>query len=117
MVLNDWKVLYDNIFVQVKDGIIVMLCIDDVVCCILCVKVCVGFFDKLSLVNCLLFGDCFLIGKVEYCEIVVQVVCELLVLFKNKNKILLLFVGKCILVVGDGVDNIGKQFGGWSIMW
>lgn len=47
-----------------------MLCIDDVVCCILCVKVCVGLFEKLSLVNCLLLGDKLFIGVEVYCEVV-----------------------------------------------
>lgn len=85
-----------------------MLCFDDVVCCVLWVKVCVGFFDFFLLVNCSLFGDKLIIGYFEYCVIVCEVVCKLLVMLKNNDYLLLFELNSKVLVVGDGVYNIGK---------
>lgn len=47
-----------------------------------------------------------IIGSFVYCVLVCCVVCELLVLLKNNGGVLLFDLCKCILVVGEGVDNI-----------
>lgn len=62
-------------------------------------------------------GQFVLIGVLVYCVVVWQVVCELLVLLKNQNGFLLLLLKQWIFVVGDGVDDVGKQVGGWMFNW
>lgn len=85
-----------------ESGEILMVCIDDVVVCILWVKLCVGLF------NYVFFDSCYVGDSkvVLYCDLVWCVVCELLVLLKNESSVLLLCCDVWVLVVGKSVDSL-----------
>lgn len=112
-----WKPLYENTIAQVNAGKISMSRIDDAVARILRVKLRAGLFDKPSPAKRLYSGKTELIGAQAHREVARQAVRESLVLLKNKNNLLPIAANQRVLVAGDGVDNIGKQSGGWSITW
>ena len=112
-----WKPLYENLIIQVNDGIIPMSRINDAVTRILRVKVRAGLFEKPSPANRIFSGKTELIGQESHRDIAKQAVRESLVLLKNNQGLLPLNPKANILVAGDAAHNIGKQSGGWTITW
>ena len=98
----------------VKEGSIPIERIDDAVHRILKVKKQIGLFDN-PIKNP---SNKNIVGSKGHRDLARESVRKSLVLLKNKNKILpLKKVGKKITLVGDHVDNIGFQCGGWTIHW
>ncbi len=114
---KDWKPLYENLILQVKQGEIPMARLNDAVSRVLRVKMRADLFNKPSPANRLVAKKVELIGHPLHRKVARQAVRESLVLLKNNNQILPLKPNQRILVAGDGADNIGKQSGGWSVTW
>ena len=117
MVPEDWKALYENTVLQVKDGTIPMARLDDAVRRILRVKIRAGLFTGGKPSNRALAAKTEVLGHADHRAIARQAVRESLVLLKNNDGLLPLKPNSKILVTGDGADNIGKQSGGWTLSW
>lgn len=117
MVPYDWKALYENLLVQLNNGMFGIGRLNDAVKRILRVKVMLGLFDAPKPSERYYGLTRNFIGNAGHRAIARQAVRESLVLLKNKNDILPLSPKLNILVAGDAADDIGKQSGGWSINW
>lgn len=113
MAPDEWKPLYKNTLMQVKNGDISMQRLDEAVKNILSVKYLLGMFDgrKPHMYPYNYIGDA------SHREIARQAVRESIVLLKNNNNTLPIKNGKHILVIGDSAKRITKQMGGWTITW
>ncbi len=117
MVVDDWKVYFENTVKHVNTGLISQARLDDAVRRILRVKMRAGLFESGTPSTHALAGKSEVIGSPEHRLVARAAVRESLVLLKNKNHLLPLKAKTHILVAGDGADDIGKQSGGWSISW
>lgn len=113
MAPDEWKPLYKNTLMQVKNGDIPIKRLDEAVKNILSVKYLLGMFDgrKPHMYPYNYIGDA------SHREIARQAVRESIVLLKNNNNTLPIKNGKHILVIGDSAKRITKQMGGWTITW
>ncbi|WP_304412286.1 exo 1,3/1,4-beta-D-glucan glucohydrolase [Marinimicrobium sp. LS-A18] len=113
----EWKTLFHNTVAQVRDGTISLARIDDAVRRILRVKLRAGLFERDRPSSRTLAGRQSLIGAPEHRDVARQAVRESLVLLKNRDQLLPLNPKQRVLLAGDGIDNISKQVGGWSVTW
>ena len=113
MAPDEWKPLYKNTLMQVKNGDIPIERLDEAVKNILSVKYLLGMFHgrKPHMYPYNYIGDA------SHREIARQAVRESIVLLKNNNNTLPIKNGKHILVIGDSAKRITKQMGGWTITW
>ena len=113
MAPDEWKPLYKNTLMQVKNGDIPIERLNEAVKNILSVKYLLGMFDgrKPHMYPYNYIGDA------SHREIARQAVRESIVLLKNNNNTLPIKNGKHILVIGDSAKRITKQMGGWTITW
>lgn len=113
----EWKTLYRNTLDQARSSIIPMSRVDDAVRRILRVKLRANLWERGLPSSRPLSGKDELLGAAAHREVARQAVRESLVLLKNKDNLLPLSPNQKILLAGDGVDNISKQTGGWSVTW
>lgn len=113
----EWKTLYKNTLEQARTGVIPITRVDDAVRRILRVKLRADLWGRGLPSSRPLSGKDELLGAPEHRVVARQAVRESLVLLKNKNNVLPLSPKQKILLAGDGVDNISKQTGGWSVTW
>ncbi|MFN4039439.1 MAG: glycoside hydrolase family 3 N-terminal domain-containing protein [Erythrobacter sp.] len=116
MVPEDWKGLYENLLVQVKDGTIPMARLDEAVRRVLLVKLRYGLLGKPKPSARALGGKWELLGAPEHRAVAREAVRKSLVLLKNEG-VLPLKPSANVLVAGTGADSIPLQSGGWSITW
>ncbi len=113
----EWKILFHNTVAQVRDGTIPQERVDDAVRRILRVKMRAGLFERGKPSSRVLAGQQALLGAPDHRAVAKQAVRESLVLLKNQRQLLPLNPRQRVLLAGDGIDNISKQVGGWSITW
>lgn len=98
-----------------QSGAIPMARIDDAVSRILTVKFDLGLFDDPYMENTSI--DVAELGSAQGRGIARQLVEKSLVLLKNDNELLPFTPGQKIFVIGEALDNIGIQCGGWTMQW
>lgn len=121
MVPEDWKALYENTLVQVRDGTIPMARLDEAVTRVLRLKQKLGILGGnsdggLKPSERVHAGKWDKLGLAEHRAIAREAVAKSLVLLKNDG-VLPLRKNSKIMVAGSAADNIPQQAGGWSITW
>ncbi|WP_427451529.1 glycoside hydrolase family 3 N-terminal domain-containing protein [Litorimonas sp. WD9-15] len=116
MAPDSWKGLFETTLKQAENGEIQMDRLDDAVRRILRVKLRSGLFEAGKPSTRGVAGKYDLLQDPKSKEVARQAVRESLVLLKNDG-VLPLSKDATIVVAGDGVDNIGKQSGGWTLSW
>ncbi|MBO9670853.1 MAG: exo 1,3/1,4-beta-D-glucan glucohydrolase [Sphingobium sp.] len=116
MAPDSWKPIYENLLREAKSGQIPMARIDEAVTRILRVKARLGLFEAGKPSARPLAGQWSLLGAPAHRAIAREAVRKSLVLLKNQG-VLPLKAGGRLLVAGDGVDDISRQSGGWTISW
>lgn len=117
MAPDSWRGLYDSLLEQARSGVIPQARLDDAVTRILRVKVRMGLFEAGPPSKRPLGGHFELLGSPEHRALARTAVRESLVLLKNQDGLLPLKPRQKVLVAGDGIDNIAKQCGGWTLTW
>lgn len=117
MVPDDWEPFLLNTIADVREGIISEERIDDAVRRILRVKLRAGMFERPKPSQRRYAGDEAVLWGDDIRALSRDAVRQSLVLLKNQDNALPLVEGERILVVGDGVNDISRQMGGWSITW
>jgi beta-glucosidase len=112
MVPSDWKVLFENLVKQVKDGTVPLSRLDDAVTRILRVKVKAGLLRNERPLE----ANYSLLATEQHRAVAREAVRKSLVLLKNDG-VLPIKANARVLVTGDGADNIGKASGGWTLSW
>ncbi|MDT8450506.1 MAG: exo 1,3/1,4-beta-D-glucan glucohydrolase [Wenzhouxiangellaceae bacterium] len=111
MVPEDWLQFRNTLLEHARAGRLPKERLDDAVRRILRVKHRAGLFDEAV-------GAGRGRGRLEsHGALARRAVRESLVLLKNNDRVLPLDPRRRIAVVGDGVDDIGKQSGGWTLDW
>ncbi len=110
-----WKSTIDAIIEGANKGHITQERIDDAVSRILKVKFESGLFEDPLFQNNINKAKNF--REEKAIDVATQLAEESLVLLQNKDNLLPLKENSKIFVVGEGVDNIGLQCGGWTITW
>ncbi|MBR51595.1 MAG: glycosyl hydrolase family 3 [Gammaproteobacteria bacterium] len=113
MAPDQWKSLYENTLLQVKNGDISEDRLNEAIYRILRVKSYLGLFDGKKPHN----YDKNFIGNADHFQLARKAVRESLVLLKNNESILPLNPKKHYLVVGNSAIDIKNQMGGWTISW
>lgn len=116
MAPDSWRGLYETTLQQAESGEIDLARLDDAVRRILRVKLRAGLFEAGKPSTRGVAGQYDLLQDPESKAVARQAVRESLVLLKNDG-VLPLSNDATIVVAGDGVDNIGKQSGGWTLSW
>ncbi len=116
MAPDSWRGLFDTTLKQAEDGEIDLARLDDAVRRILRVKLRSGLFEAGKPSSRGVAGQYDLLQDPASKAVARQAVRESLVLLKNDG-VLPLSNDATIVVAGDGVDNIGKQSGGWTLSW
>lgn len=116
MAPDSWRGLFDTTLKQAKSGEINLTRLDDAVRRILRVKLRAGLFEAGKPSSRGVAGQYDLLQDPASKAVARQAVRESLVLLKNDG-VLPLSNDATVLVAGDGVDNIGKQSGGWTLSW
>ena len=116
MAPDSWRGLFDTTLKQAESGEIDLARLDDAVRRILRVKLRAGLFEAGKPSTRGVAGQYDLLQDPASKAVARQAVRESLVLLKNDG-VLPLSNDATILVAGDGVDNIGKQSGGWTLSW
>ncbi len=116
MAPDSWRGLFDTTLQQAEGGEIDLERLDDAVRRILRVKLRAGLFEAGKPSTRGVAGQYELLQDPASKAVARQAVRESLVLLKNDG-VLPLSNDATILVAGDGVDNIGKQSGGWTLSW
>lgn len=116
MAPDSWKGLFETTLTQAENGEIDLARLDDAVRRILRVKLRAGLFEAGKPSTRGVAGQYDLLQDPESKAVARQAVRESLVLLKNDG-VLPLSNDATIVVAGDGVDNIGKQSGGWTLSW
>ena len=116
MAPDSWRGLFDTTLKQAQDGEIDLERLDDAVRRILRVKLRAGLFEAGKPSTRGVAGQYDLLQDPASKAVARQAVKESLVLLKNDG-VLPLSNDATIVVAGDGVDNIGKQSGGWTLSW
>jgi beta-glucosidase len=117
MAPDSWRGLYEHTLQEVRSGVIPAARLDDAVARVLRVKLRLGLLDGAKPAISPLEGRLELLGNAAHRALARQAVRESLVLLKNEHHLLPLDPRKHILVAGDGVDDIAKQSGGWTLTW
>jgi beta-glucosidase len=117
MAPDSWKPLYDSLLRQVTAGQVPMARLDDAVARILRVKLRMGLFEAGRPSTRPLSGHFDLLGAPAHRAIARQAVAESLVLLKQQGSVLPIRPGAKVLVAGDGMDDVGRQSGGWTLTW
>lgn len=116
MAPDSWRGLFDNTLKQAESGEINLDRLDDAVRRILRVKIRSGLLDAGKPSARPGAADYAVLQDPASKAVARQAVRESLVLLKN-NGVLPINPKATVLVAGDGVDNIGKQSGGWTLSW
>ncbi|MGB3377546.1 MAG: glycoside hydrolase family 3 N-terminal domain-containing protein [Allopontixanthobacter sediminis] len=116
MAPDTWKPIYEDTLARAKAGTIPMDRIDDAVTRILRVKGRLGLFDAGKPSDRPYSGQYELLGAPEHREVAREAVRKSLVLLKNQG-VLPIAPGGRLLVAGEGVDDIARQSGGWTLSW
>ena len=116
MAPDSWRGLFDTTLQQAEAGEIDLARLDDAVRRILRVKLRSGLFEAGKPSSRGVAGQYDLLQDPASKAVARQAVRESLVLIKNDG-VLPLSSDATIVVAGDGVDNIGKQSGGWTLSW
>lgn len=111
---NDWKQFILSLKDAVSNSKVSQERIDDAVTRILTVKQKLGLLDDPFINNKFSAKS---LASTENVKVAQKAVEESLVLLKNENNILPLKKSANIFVIGDAVDNIGIQCGGWTKTW
>ncbi len=117
MAPDSWRALYASLVTQVRDGTVPMARLDDAVSRILRTKLRLGLFDYGKPSTRPYAGQFDQLGSAAHRAIAREAVRKSLVLLKNANAVLPLRASRRLLVAGDGVDDIARQSGGWTITW
>jgi beta-glucosidase len=117
MAPDSWKPLYDSLMTQLKAGVVPMARLDDAVSRILRVKLRMGLFEAGRPSGRALSGRFELLGAPAHRAIAREAVAKSLVLLKQQGNVLPIRPGAKVLVAGDGMDDIGRQSGGWTLSW
>jgi len=112
MAPDSWKGLFDSTLAEAQNGTIPMARIDDAVRRILRVKVKLGLFDPARPYE----NKPGVIGSPAHRALAREAVAKTLVLLKNDG-VLPIKASANILVAGDAADDIGRQSGGWTLVW
>lgn len=113
MAPDGWKGLFENTLAQVRSGVIPMARVEDAVRRILRVKVKMGLFEPDRPWE----GRLEVLGSADHRALARQAVRESLVLLKNNGAVLPIKAGSHVLVAGSSADDIGRQCGGWTLLW
>jgi beta-glucosidase len=105
-----------SLIAQTRAGVIPMTRIDEAVGRILRVKARLGLFDAGAPSTRPIAGQWALLGSPEHRAIAREAVRKSLVMLKNDGVLPLRSNGR-LLVAGDGVDDIARAAGGWTITW
>ena len=116
MAPDTWKAIYADLRARAKAGTLPMARVDDAVRRILGVKMRLGLFEAGKPSSRLLAGDWKLLGAPEHRAVAREAVRKSLVLLKNQG-VLPLKAGGKLLVAGEGMDDIARQAGGWTLSW
>lgn len=116
MAPDTWKPIYEDTLARAKAGTIPMDRIDDAVTRILRVKGRLGLFQAGKPSDRPYSGQYELLGAPEHREVAREAVRKSLVLLKNQG-VLPIAPGGRLLVAGEGVDDIARQSGGWTLSW
>lgn len=116
MAPDSWRELYTSTLVQVRNGTIPMVRLDDAVARVLRVKQRLGLFEAGKPSARALSGRFDLLGAPAHRAVAREAVRKSLVLLKNSG-VLPLKPCAHILVAGDGADDIARQSGGWTLSW
>lgn len=99
----------------VEFGVVSEFLVDDVVCCIFCVKYKLGLFEDLYWYCNEEWEEVFFYNEV-YQEVVLDMVKKLIVLFKNEGNLFFLKKeGFKIILIGQFVNDKISFFGSWCI--
>lgn len=116
MAPDTWKPIYEDLLARAKAGTIPMARIDDSVARILRVKGRLGLFEAGKPSDRPYSGQYELLGAPAHREVAREAVRKSLVLLKNQG-VLPIAPGGRLLVAGEGVDDIARQSGGWTLSW
>lgn len=116
MAPDTWKAIYDDLLARSRAGEISRERIDEAVAAILRVKMRLGLFEAGKPSDRLLSGEYELLGSDEHRAVAREAVRKSLVLLKNQG-VLPLAPGGRLLVAGEGLDDIARQSGGWTLSW
>ena len=111
----DWRALLSNIVAQVQQGQISQERLDEAVLRVLQFKADIGLLTPGFEVGRGVSADT--LGSEQHRSLARQAVRESLVLLKNNSATLPLNPNQRILLVGEAVDSIPYQAGGWSVTW
>ena len=117
MAPDSWRGLYTNLLGQVRSGVIAPGRLDDAVLRILRVKLRAHLMEEGPPSHRKLAGHFEILGAQAHRNIAREAVRESLVLLKNAGHVLPLDPRGHFLVAGDGADDVGKQSGGWTLVW
>ena len=116
MAPDTWKPIYADLLARAKAGTLPMARVDDAVRRILGVKMRLGLFEAGKPSSRPLSGQWDLLGAPEHRAVAREAVRKSLVLLKNQD-VLPIKPGGRLLVAGEGMDDIGRQAGGWTLSW
>jgi beta-glucosidase len=112
MAPDSWKGLFDATLAEAQNGTIPLARIDDAVRRILRVKLKLGLFDAARPYE----SKPEVVGSPAHRALAREAVSKTLVLLKNQG-VLPIKASANILVAGDAADDIGRQSGGWTLVW
>ena len=116
MAPDTWKAIYTDLLTRTRAGTIPMARIDKAVTDILRVKMRLGLFEAGKPSSRPLSGKWELLGSPEHRALAREAVRKSLVLLKNQG-VLPIRPGGRLLVAGEGMDDIARQSGGWTLSW
>ena len=116
MAPDTWKPIYEDLLARARSGEIPMSRIEEAVGNILRVKLRLGLFDHGAPSTRPLAGQWDELGSPEHRAVAREAVRKSLVLLKNTGA-LPIRPGSHLLVTGDGMDDVARQSGGWTITW
>lgn len=116
MAPDSWKPVYEDLLRRAETGEIPMARIDEAVSRILRVKMRLGLFEAGKPSTRPYAGDYELLGAPDHRALAREAVRKSLVLLKNQGVLPLKPEGK-LLVAGEGIDDIARQSGGWTLSW
>ena len=116
MAPDTWKPIYTDLLARAEAGEIPLSRIDEAVSRILRVKLRLGLFSAGKPSARPLSGQYEMLGSPEHRAIAREAVRKSLVLLKNQGVLPLRPDGR-LLVSGEGLDDIARQSGGWTLSW
>lgn len=113
MLPYDYKAFTQHMNKALSNGDISLDRLNQAVARILKVKFEIGLFDNIITDS----SDLKNIGSQEHRDLAREAVRKSLVLLKDKNTLPISKNTAHILVAGSAADNLGRQFGGWTVEW